>query len=84
MTGPIARKRAITQVSQLIQSALVEASEDNGLWTLQAGSLPENEASVAVHERCGFRIVGRRERLGKRDGAWRDVLVLERRSSQIA
>ena len=71
-------------IGRALLSALVTASEAEGLWTLQAGILPENEASVAIHERCGFRIVGRRERLGKMDGAWRDVLLLERRSSQIA
>jgi len=71
-------------VGRALLSALVAASEAQGLWTLQAGVLPENQASVAIHERCGFRIVGRRERLGKMDGVWRDVLLLERRSSQIA
>ena len=44
---------------------------------------PENEASVRLHERCGFRVVGRRERLGKRNGRWRDVLLLERRSDVV-
>ena len=70
-------------IGRTLLSALVEASEAKGLWTLQAGILPENEASVAIHERCGFRIVGRRERLGKMDGVWRDVLLLECRSSQV-
>lgn len=63
--------------------ALVKASEDEGLWTLQAGIFPENEASVALHRRCGFRVVGRRERLGRLDGSWRDVLLLERRSDVV-
>lgn len=63
--------------------ALVEASEKRGIWTLQAGVFPENMASVKLHLRCGFREVGRRERLGKRDGAWRDVLLLERRSASV-
>ena len=61
-------------------SELVRESEQHGLWTLQAGIFPENAASVAIHERRGFRIVGRRERLGKMYGVWRDVLLLERRS----
>ncbi|MCG8469687.1 MAG: N-acetyltransferase family protein [Gemmatimonadetes bacterium] len=64
-------------------SALVEASEDAGVWTLQAGIFPENEASVRAHERVGFRTVGRREGLGKMEGRWRDVLLLERRSSVV-
>ena len=60
--------------------ALVEASEKNGVWTLQAGIFPENEASIQLHSRAGFRIVGRREKLGCLDGRWRDVVLMERRS----
>jgi phosphinothricin acetyltransferase len=61
---------------------LIDASEDAGVWTLQAGIFPENRASVALHERHGFRQVGRRERIGKMKGVWRDVLLLERRSAR--
>lgn len=61
---------------------LIEASEAAGVWTLQAGVFPENGASVALHERLGFRQVGRRERIGKMNGVWRDVLLLERRSAR--
>lgn len=68
--------------TELLRS-LVEASEDEGLWTLQAGIFPENEGSVALHRRCGFQVVGRRERLGKLDGRWRDVLLMERRSDVV-
>ena len=67
-------------VGTALLSALVASSEVGGVWTLEAGILPENEASVRMHERCGFRVVGRRERLGRMDGEWRDVLLLERRS----
>lgn len=63
--------------------ALVEASEAAGIWTLQAGIFPENEASLAIHRRCGFRVVGRRERLGRLAGEWRDVILLERRSTAV-
>jgi phosphinothricin acetyltransferase len=63
--------------------ALVEAAEADGIWTVQTGLFPENTASLALHERCGFRVVGRRERLGRLHGVWRDVLFLERRSSLI-
>jgi L-amino acid N-acyltransferase YncA len=63
--------------------ALVEASEERGIWTLQAGVFPENRASIRLHLRCGFREVGRRERLGQRNGAWRDVMLLERRSRTV-
>jgi L-amino acid N-acyltransferase YncA len=61
-------------------SELVKASEQADIWTLQAGIFPENHASIRLHERCGFRVVGRRERLGQLKGIWRDVLLLERRS----
>ena len=67
-------------VGTALLSALVASSETGGVWTLEAGILPENEASVRMHEGCGFRVVGRRERLGRMDGEWRDVLLLERRS----
>jgi len=60
---------------------LIRASEKEGVWTLQAGVFPENEASLALHRACGFRVVGRRERIGRLRGEWRDVLLLERRSS---
>ncbi len=68
---------------------LIARSESAGVWTLIAGIFPENVASVALHERAGFRVVGRRERLGKmptigpRAGEWRDVLLLERRSAVV-
>ncbi|HET6174454.1 MAG TPA: GNAT family N-acetyltransferase [Gaiellales bacterium] len=63
--------------------ALVESAEGAGIWTLQAGIFPENEASVALHERCGFRVVGRRERIGRLAGSWRDVVLMERRSGVV-
>lgn len=68
--------------ARLLQ-ALIESSEREGLWTLQASILPENEPSVAIHERCGFRLVGRQERIGQLGGVWRDVLLLERRSPVV-
>lgn len=70
-------------VGSRLLAALIAASESAGIWTLQAGIFPENEASVAVHLRHGFREVGRRERLGRLDGRWRDVLLLERRSRLV-
>ena len=69
-------------VGTRLMDALVSGSEELGYWTLQAGVFPENEPSVRVHTRAGFRLVGRRERLGQMDGVWRDVLLLERRSSR--
>jgi L-amino acid N-acyltransferase YncA len=70
-------------VGRRLLSALVESSENAGLWTLQAGIFPENQASIAIHKLCGFRMVGRRERIGKMNGIWRDVLLLERRSQVV-
>jgi phosphinothricin acetyltransferase len=67
---------------QLLQ-ALVAESEQHGLWTLQAGIFPENAPSVRLHEACGFRLVGRRERIGQLRGRWRDTLLLERRSAVV-
>jgi L-amino acid N-acyltransferase YncA len=59
---------------------LIEESEAAGLWTLQASIFPENGASMRLHERSGFRVVGRRERIGRQHGVWRDVILFERRS----
>lgn len=59
---------------------LIPASEASGIWTLQAGIFPENEASIQLHQRFGFRVVGIREKIGKMNHTWRDVLLLERRS----
>jgi phosphinothricin acetyltransferase len=70
-------------VGHALLEALVEASERSGIWTLQAGVFPENAASVKLHLSCGFREVGRRERIGKMNGVWRDTLLLERRSKSV-
>ena len=70
-------------VGRALLDALVASTEAAGIWTIQTGVFPENEASVRLHERAGFRVVGRRERLGKLDGVWRDVLLLERRSGVV-
>jgi phosphinothricin acetyltransferase len=67
-------------VGTLLMRALIDASEDAGLWTLQTGIFPENRASIRLHQSCGFRVVGVRERLGLHYGRWRDVVLLERRS----
>jgi len=63
--------------------ALVEESEKAGIWTLQAGIFPENTASIDIHGKAGFRIVGVREKLGSMDGRWRDVVLMERRSTVV-
>jgi L-amino acid N-acyltransferase YncA len=67
-------------VGLALMEALVAGADAAGLWTIQTNIFPENAASVALHERVGFRIVGRRERIAKLNGVWRDTLLLERRS----
>ena len=67
-------------VGRALLSELVRRADDEGVWTIQAGIMDGNDASVALHIACGFRIVGTRERLAQKHGVWRDVLVLERRS----
>jgi L-amino acid N-acyltransferase YncA len=67
-------------VGKALLAAVVAAAERDGIWTLQSGTFPENAASIALQKACGFREVGRRERLGKMGGRWRDVILLERRS----
>ena len=71
-------------VGRSLLEALVGASEQAGIWTLQAGIFPENDASLRLHEACGFRVVGRRERIGRLHNVWRDTLLLERRSPLIS
>jgi len=70
-------------VGRSLLGALIDASEAAGIWTLQAGVFPENEASLRLHEGLGFRRVGIRERIGRHHGAWRDVVLLERRSPRV-
>ena len=66
-------------IGRALLEALISESEKNGIWTLQASIFPENTASIELHLRCGFREVGRRERIAMLDGAWRDTLLFERR-----
>ncbi|HYA08481.1 MAG TPA: GNAT family N-acetyltransferase [Gaiellaceae bacterium] len=70
-------------VGRMLLDELIARSEAAGVWTLQAGVFPENEASLALHTACGFRVVGVRERLGELNGVWRDVVMLERRSELV-
>ncbi len=70
-------------VGRSLLVALIEEAERNGIWTLQAGVFPENTVSITLHKSCGFRAVGRRERIGMLRGVWRDVILLERRSLTI-
>jgi L-amino acid N-acyltransferase YncA len=68
-------------VGAALLGALIGSAEAAGIWTLQSGVFAENTASVRLHERAGFRVVGTRERLARHHGRWRDVLLVERRSS---
>jgi len=70
-------------IGRKLLSQLIKASEANGIWTLQASIFPENHSSLALHESCGFRQVGRRERIAKLNGVWRDTVLIERRSQLI-
>ncbi len=79
----VAAKDRNAGVGRALLDALIAESERNGIWMLQAVVFPENAATIALHLRCGFREVGRRERIGKLDGEWRDTILLERRSALI-
>lgn len=71
-------------VGRALLDALIASTEAAGIWTIQSGVFPENAASLALHRRAGFREVGVRERIGRRDGEWRDVVLLERRSAVVS
>ena len=79
----VAPQHAGRGVGRALLEALIASSEAAGIWTIQTGIFPENTASLALHEGCGFRVVGRRERVGRHEGRWRDVLFLERRSAVV-
>ena len=70
-------------VGRALLAALIASAERAGIWTVQTGIFSENQASVRLHQACGFRVVGVRERLGRLQGRWRDVVLLERRSPLI-
>lgn len=70
-------------IGKALLQTLITESENYGLWTLQAGIFPENIASVRLHEKCGFRQLGIREKIGRHNGVWRDTVLLERRSKTV-
>lgn len=78
--APAARGRG---VASALLNALIVSTEAAGIWTIQSGVFPENTASLALHEKCGFRTVGIRERIGCHHGVWRDVMLIERRSPVV-
>jgi L-amino acid N-acyltransferase YncA len=71
------------KIGNMLLQQLIESSEREGLWTLQAGIFPENKASIALHERNGFHRIGTRQKIGRMDNIWRDTLLLERRSKTV-
>ncbi|WP_406070926.1 GNAT family N-acetyltransferase [Micromonospora sp. NBC_01638] len=70
-------------VARLLLDTLIASTEAAGIWTIQSGVFPENTASLILHERAGFRVIGVRERVGRHHGRWRDVVLLERRSRVV-
>ncbi len=74
------RKRGI---GDMLLKKLIELSEKKGIWTLQARIFPENTESISLHKKHGFKVVGTHERIGKLDGKWRDVTIMERRSKKV-
>lgn len=71
------------RVGRALLDALIDSSEANGIWTLQGATIAENKASLALQKRCGFRVIGHRERIGKLAGFWRDTILTERRSKKV-
>jgi L-amino acid N-acyltransferase YncA len=79
----VARDARGLGIGRVLLDELIRGAEATGIWTIQTSIFPENRASLTLHERCGFRVVGTRERVAKRDGVWRDTVFLERRSEVI-
>jgi phosphinothricin acetyltransferase len=80
----VARAERGSGIGRALLKELVRRADEAGIWTIQAGILAGNGASVALHKRCGFRLVGTRERIAQKQGIWRDVVVMERRSVLVA
>jgi phosphinothricin acetyltransferase len=70
-------------VGQSLLEVIIESSEAHGIWTLQGATIAKNAASLVLLAMCGFRVVGRRERIGKLAGIWRDTVLTERRSNKV-
>ncbi|XVU30320.1 N-acetyltransferase family protein [Actinoplanes sp. CA-054009] len=70
-------------IGRALLAALITATENAGIWTIQSGIFPENTPSLALHAACGFRAIGTRERVGRHHGQWRDVILVERRSPTV-
>ncbi|MDZ4859140.1 MAG: GNAT family N-acetyltransferase [Candidatus Hydrogenedentes bacterium] len=79
----VAERARAQGVGTALLEAVISASENHGIWTIQAGIFPENTPSLALHKKLGFREIGTRQRLGKLNDEWRDVVLLERRSTTV-
>ena len=79
----VARDARGLGIGRTLLEALIAGADAAGIWTIQTSIFPENRASLGLHEKCGFRIVGTRERIARRDGVWRDTVFLERRSEVV-
>ena len=79
----VADKHKGKGIGKLLLQKLIKESESNGIWTLQAGIFTDNVASVKLHEKVGFRVIGHREKIGKLNDIWKDNYILERRSKIV-
>lgn len=79
----VAEKFRGQKIGNALLQELIKQSEQNNIWTLQAGIFPENKGSLKIHEANGFRIVGYREKIGQMNGTWRDTVLMERRSKIV-
>ena len=79
----VASAHAGKGIGKFLLDHLVAESEKAGFWTLQAGIFTQNKASIALHEKCGFRIIGTRKKIGQRNGKWYDNVLMERRSKKV-
>ncbi|WP_191967968.1 GNAT family N-acetyltransferase [Rhizosphaericola mali] len=70
-------------IGKILLNELIKQSEANGIWMLQSGIFSENQSSIKLHEKCGFRMVGYREKIGKKNGIWKDNVLMEHRSKNI-
>ncbi|PTM05301.1 MAG: N-acetyltransferase [Bacteroidetes bacterium] len=83
VTVYISERHRGKRIGNQLLTALIDESEKEGFWTLQAGIFPQNTGSIKLHKNCGFRIVGKREKIGQLHGVWYDNVLLEKRSKTI-
>lgn len=70
-------------IGSALMKAVIRSSEEHGIWSLYASTFPENKASIGLHQKFGFRVIGYREKIAEHHGVWRDTVLLERRSKVI-